>query len=74
MKNLEQKTEKAYKTTLGDWVPGYGIWKTYKALKKGEPNIVTETENLGFANMLYQFTTLGIPGGYGLYELMKYVF
>ncbi len=72
MKNLEQKTEKAYKTTLEDWVPGYGILKTYRALKKGEPNMMTDTtELLGLVNQIYQAASLAFPV---VYALEKYVF
>lgn len=54
MENLEQKTEKTYKTGIGDWIPGYGMWKTCKALGAGEPNIMDISGDLGYWNALYQ--------------------
>ncbi len=41
MERKENRT-KQYKTTLGDWIPGYGIYKQTKLTRKGVPCILSD--------------------------------
>ncbi|MBU0471922.1 MAG: hypothetical protein KKF65_04805 [Nanoarchaeota archaeon] len=68
-KPKKTSTEKSYKTTIENWIPGYGLYKNIRASFKGESNIASDSGTLAFVHSLYHILTLTAIG----YTMVKLI-